>query len=193
MAFLAKLKTCSGEESMTCFHNLMFDGRTVSLTVLAMTPWDFRPRKCSSDSLFCEALKMEEAPLRSRLSNNESARIFGWFVTSQSSLMLAFLLDLRRCLLVSFSLAALCAKVGIPSPQKVIGELAHSVTHELGGNSSHSLMCFVHNLSIVPDRNASVKLYIFSSVLHLIFKEEFLTSIFSSLVKNSFFGTSLCE
>ena len=118
--FPGKLKTCSGKESMTCFHNLMFDGSTVSLTVLAMTPWDFRPRKCSSDSLFCEALKMEEAPIRSRLSNNESARILGWFVTSQSSLMLAFLLDLRRCLLVSFSLAALCAKVGIPSPQKLL-------------------------------------------------------------------------
>src|SRR6266516_4234909 len=140
MAFLAKLKTCSGRESRTCFHSLILPGSTVSLTILAMTPWDLRPRKCSTDSLAWEALRMEEAPLRSQLSSNESEKIFGLCVASQSSLMLRFLLDLRRCRMVSFILAALCANVGIPSPQKLIGELAHSVTHELGGNSSHSLM-----------------------------------------------------
>src|SRR6266516_4204662 len=101
---------------------------------------------------------MAEAFFKSLLSNNESTKMFGPLESSQSSLMLGFLLVWSRCLLVKAILAALCAKVGIPNPQLLIGELAHSFTQELGGNSSHSLMCMVHNLSIVPDRKASVKL-----------------------------------
>src|SRR6267154_3989088 len=118
--------------------------------------------------------------------------------------MLGFLLVWRRWRLVYVILAALCAIVGIPSPQKLMGELAHSVTQELGGNSSHSLMCFVHNLSKTPERKESVKLYIFSSKLnwdgtyvenilslvwHLILREESFSRIFSSFASNSFLGT----
>src|SRR6267154_2310929 len=76
---------------------------------------------------------MVDAFLRSRFSNSESTRMFGPFEASQSSLMLGFLLDCKRCRLVKLILAALCANVGIPSPQKPVGELAHSVTQELGG------------------------------------------------------------
>src|SRR6267154_2215533 len=93
---------------------------------------------------------------------------FGPLEASHSSLMHGFLLERRRWRLVSFILAALCAKVGMPSPQKFVGELAHSVTQELGGNSRHSLMCFVHNLSTMPDKKASVKSYNFSSKLKLV-------------------------
>src|SRR6267154_928359 len=109
---------------------------------------------------------MAEAFSKSRFSNNESTRMFGPFEASQSSLILGFLLDCKRCRLVKLILAALCAKVGMPSPQKLVGELAHSVTQELGGNSSHSLICFVHNLSTMPDKKASVKSYNFSSKLN---------------------------
>src|SRR6267154_515166 len=110
---------------------------------------------------------MVEAFLRSRFSTSESTRMFGPFEAFQTSLMLGFLIDCKRCRLVKLILAALCANVGIPtSPQKPVGELAHSVTQELGGNSSHSLICLVHSLSITPDIKASVKLYIFSSKLN---------------------------
>src|SRR6267154_1792545 len=109
---------------------------------------------------------MVEAFLRSRFSSSESTRKFGPFEASQSSLMLGFLLDCKRCRLVKLIPAALCANVGIPSPQKPVGELAHSVTQELRGNSSHSLICLVHSLSITPDIKASVKLYIFSSYIY---------------------------
>src|SRR6266516_4614249 len=117
-----------------------------------------------------------------------------------------FLLRCNRCRLVSLILAALCANVGMPSPQEFIGVLAHSVTHELCGNSSHSLIFMVHNLSITPDKNASVKLYIFNSklnwdgayrenILSLVwlrtFREEIFARIFSSLDSNSFFGSEL--
>src|SRR6267154_1453232 len=96
--------------------------------------------------------------LKSKFSSIESALILGPFEASHSSLMLGFLLDCKRWRLVNAILAALCAKVGIPSPQKLMGELTHSVMQELGGNSSHSLMRFVHSLSMTPDRNESVKL-----------------------------------
>src|SRR6267154_1918040 len=104
--------------------------------------------------------------LKSKLSSIESALILRVFEASHSSLMLGFLLVWRRWRRANAILAALCAKVGIPSPQKPMGELAHSVTQELGGNSSHSLICFVHSLSTTPDRNESVKSYIFSSKLN---------------------------
>src|SRR6267154_364774 len=103
--------------------------------------------------------------------------------------MLGFLLLLRRWRLFNVILATLCAKVGTPSPQKLMGELAHSVTQELSGNSSHSLMCFVHSLSTTPDRNESVKLYILSLVWLLILREESFSRIFLSFTSNSFFGT----
>src|SRR6267154_1112751 len=95
---------------------------------------------------------------KSKFSSIESALILGPFEASHSSLMLGFLFDCKRWLLVNAILAALCAKVGIPSPHKLMGDLAHSVTQELGGNSSLSLMCFVHSLSMIPDRKESVKL-----------------------------------
>src|SRR6266516_5590630 len=91
----------------------------------------------------------------------------------------------------------------MPSPQKFMGELIHSVTQELGGNSSHSLIWLVHNLSMVSDRKASVNLYIFSSKLnwdgtyienilsfvwHLTFSEEIFPSMFFNLVSISSFG-----
>src|SRR6267154_2384343 len=104
--------------------------------------------------------------LKSKLSSIESALILGPFEACHSFLMLGFLLDCRRWRLVNVILAALCVKVGIPSPQKLMGELAHSVTQELDGNSSHSLMCFVQSLSTTPDKKESVKLYIFSSKLN---------------------------
>ena len=105
---------------------------------------------------------------------------------------------------ISPILAARCAKEGMPNPQKLVGELTHSKTQELGGNSSQSLMCLVHNLSTIPDKKVSVNLYIFSSKLNwdgtymenifsfvwlLILSEEILTSIFSNLVSKSFMGT----
>src|SRR6267154_2460641 len=127
---------------------------------------DRRPRKCSRESLTWESRNTLEACLTSRLSSRESTMTFGPLEASHSSLMLGFLLERRRWRLVSFILAALCAKVGMPSPQKFVGELAHSVTQELGGNSSHSLICFVHNLSTMPDKKASVKSYNFSSKLN---------------------------
>src|SRR6267154_2339918 len=114
--------------------------------------------------------------------------------------MLGFLLLLRRWRLFNVILATLCAKVGTPSPQKLMGELAHSVTQELSGNSSHSLMCFVHSLSTTPERKESVKSYIFSSKLNLdgtyvekilslvwllILREESFTMIFSSFTSHS--------
>src|SRR6267154_1525443 len=102
---------------------------------------------------------MVDAFLRSRFSNSESTRMFGPFEASQSSLMLGFLLDCKRCRLVKLILAALCANVGIPSPQKPVGELAHSVTQELGGNSSHSLICLVHSLSITRHKGVSKVVY----------------------------------
>src|SRR6267154_1866601 len=132
MAFLAKLKTCSGKESTDCFHSCTCFGSTVSLTTLAITPWDLRPRKWSKDPLALVSLRMVEAFLRSRFSNSESTRMFGPFEASQSFLMLGFLLDCKICRLVKLILAALCANVGIPSPQKPVGELAHSVTYEIG-------------------------------------------------------------
>src|SRR6267154_6528649 len=101
---------------------------------------------------------MREAITRSRLSNRESVVTFRLLEASHSSLMLEFLLDLSRCLLVSFIFSAICAKVEMPSPQKLTGALAHSVTQELGGNSSQSLMYLVHKRSTTPERKASVKL-----------------------------------
>src|SRR6266516_5938551 len=86
----------------------------------------------------------------------------------------------------------------------MIGELAHSVTQELGGNSIHSRMFLVHSLSITPDRKASVKLYIFNSklncdgiyienILSLVWlrtvREEIVAKIFISFDSNSFFGS----
>src|SRR6267154_1688663 len=117
-------------------------GSTVSLTTLAIKPWDRRPRKCSRESLTWESLSTLEACLTSRLSSRESTMTFGPLEASHSSLMLGFLLERRRWRLVSFILAALCA------------------------NSSHSLICFVHNLSTTPDKKASVKSYNFSSKLN---------------------------
>src|SRR6267154_622529 len=108
-------------------------GSTVSLTTLAIKPWDRRPRKCSRESLTWESLSILEACLTSRLSSRESTMTFGPLEASHSSLMLGFLLERRRWRLVSFILAALCAKVGMLSPQKFVGELAHSVTQEFGG------------------------------------------------------------
>src|SRR6267154_2126617 len=104
--------------------------------------------------------------LKSKLSSIESALILGPFEASHSPLMLGFLLDCRRWRLVNVILATLCAKLGIPSPQKLMGELTHSVTQELGENSSHSLMFFVHSLSTTPHRKESAKSYIFSSKLN---------------------------
>src|SRR5260221_14680448 len=117
MAFLVKLKTCWGRESIVNFHNLIFFGSTVSLTDLATIPWDFSPRKWVTDSLSCDSLRIARALLRSRLSSSESVKTFGLFEASQSSLMLRFLLVRRRCLLVTLILAARCANVGMPSPQ----------------------------------------------------------------------------
>src|SRR6267154_1694816 len=144
----------------------MFLGSTVSLTILAITPWDWSPRKWAKDSLAWKSRRIAFAFLKSKLSSIESALILKLFEASHSSLMLGFLLVWRRWRLVNVILAALLAKVGIPSPQKFMGELTHSVTQELGGNSSHSLMCFVHSLSTTPERKESVKLYIFSSKLN---------------------------
>src|SRR6267154_2455615 len=181
-------------------------GSTVSLTTLAIKPWDRRPRKCSRESLTWESLSTLEACLTSRLSSRESTMTFGPLEASHSSLMLGFLLERRRWRLVSFILAALCAKVGMPSPQKFVGELAHSVTQELGGNSSHSLICFVHTLSTMPDKKASVKSYNFSSKLNwdgtysenifsfvwlLTPREEIFTKILFNLVSKSTLGTEL--
>src|SRR6266516_3252361 len=96
----------------------------------------------------------------------------------------------------------------MPSPQKLVGELIHSVTQELGGNASHSLIWLVHNLSMISDRKASVNLYIFNSKLnwdgtyianilsfvwHLTFREEIFPSMFSNLVSISSFGTELSD
>src|SRR6266516_3185944 len=117
MAFLEKLKICCGIESIVIFQSLIFLGSTVSLTVLAAIPWDFSPRKWVIDSLSCDSLRIAKALLRSRLSSRESARTFGLFEASQSSLMLRFLLVWRRCLLVTLILAAHWANVGMPSPQ----------------------------------------------------------------------------
>src|SRR6266516_7282815 len=102
---------------MAVFHSLIFLGRTASETVLAAIPWDFSPRKCDMDSLLCESLRIAKALLRSRLSSSESAKTFALFEASQSSLMLAFLLVWRRCLLVTLILAARWANVGMHSPQ----------------------------------------------------------------------------
>src|SRR6267154_549371 len=95
--------------------------------------------------------------LKSKLSSIESALILRLFEASHGSLMLGFLLVWRRWRLVNAILAALCAKVGIPSPQKLMGGLAHSETQELGGNSNHYLMCFGRNLPTTPDMKESVK------------------------------------
>src|SRR6266516_5470742 len=115
------------------------------------------------DSLACEFLRMADALVRSRLSKSESVWMLGPLVDSQRSLMLIFLLEWSRCLLVKLIRAALCVNVGIQSPQLLMGELAHSVTQELGGHSSQSLIWQVHSLSTTPDRKASVKLKIFNS------------------------------
>ena len=91
-------------------------------------------------------------------SSRESTRMLGALDIFQSSLMFGFLLEWRRCRLISPILAARCAKEGMPNPQKLVGALAHSETQELSGNSSHSLMYLVHSLSTVPDKKASVNL-----------------------------------
>src|SRR6266516_4622453 len=84
-----------------------------------------------------------------------------------------------------------------------VGELTHSVTQALAGSSSHSLMWLVHILSIIPDRKASVNLYIFNSKLNwdgiyiekilslvwlLTLREEILAKIFFSLASKSSLG-----
>jgi len=76
---------------------------------------------------------------------------------NQRSLITAFLLDISALRLVSLIRSALWTKVGIPRPQKVIGELAHSDTQELAVNSSHFLMWKVQSLSSTLERKVLVK------------------------------------
>jgi hypothetical protein len=70
----------------------------------------------------------------------------------QRSLITAFLLDISALRLVNLILSALWTKVEIPRPQKVIGELAHSDSQELAGNSSDALMWKVQSLSSTLER-----------------------------------------
>src|SRR6266516_4682140 len=102
---------------MTCFQIRMFFDFTNSLTILAIIPWDFRPRKWLRDSSTWQFFRHDVAFFRSHWSSLESGKMLCDLEASPSSLMLGFLLVCSRCLLVNAILAALCANVGIPSPQ----------------------------------------------------------------------------
>jgi hypothetical protein len=68
------------------------------------------------------------------------------------------LLDISALRLVNLILSALGTKVGIPRPQKVIGELADSEIQELAENSSHFLIWKVQSLSSTLEWKVLVKL-----------------------------------
>src|SRR5881296_885272 len=133
MALRTKLKIKVGSFSKVTFQLLMFwAGRTLPM-IFKARPWDSNPKKWVRDAEDCSSFSCFEALWKSMLISLLSIFWFAWawIVSDQSSLIAVFLLYLRAFLLPRSSLSARWAKVGIPKPQNLIGELIHSVMHEL--------------------------------------------------------------